>query len=108
MGGVSQGNVTVEHITVAGAGDKDAQDSVAMLESNKLRDGKLTQSAFVSGGNSKQTIRKKNDKSSGSSGKKARRIGMLKQQPSSKLQSSLISLFVYLTISPWIKESSEI
>ncbi|KAK3886460.1 hypothetical protein Pcinc_009338 [Petrolisthes cinctipes] len=58
-----------------GAGDKDALDSVAMLESNKLRNGKLTQSAFSTGGSSNQPTRKKNDKPSGSGGKKQRKIG---------------------------------
>lgn len=90
MGGGSKGNVAVENITFAGAGDKDAQDSVAMLESNKLRDGQLTQSAFSSGGNSQQPTRKKNKGTSDSSGKKQRRIGMLKLHKAIKFQMRAI------------------
>lgn len=55
-----------------GAGDQDARDSVAMLHSDKLRSGKLSQSAFRTTGTHNVD---KNRKKDTSSVRKKRRIG---------------------------------
>ncbi|KAG7164704.1 G patch domain-containing protein 3-like [Homarus americanus] len=68
-----------------GAGDRDAQDSVAMLHSHKLRSGKLSHSAFTKTGC--QNERERKLKNTSSSSARSRKIGPAAPPPIGKFEA---------------------